>query len=262
MNYDAESRSLITLEQAGQLPAAQTLLLTVNNRLARRLTLDLAGQLRRERQVSELPRVLPLAAWLVEAAADLAFVADVDLPAHRLDTFAAQMVWVDAISAEEGDRVLLDTAQAAALAMDADTLMDEWALQVPSGADTDEYRGFARWRQSYRERLRSIDAEDANQGYARVLAALQQSDVAAPRYLVLAGFTDVSPRFAALLNAFQEGGSELTWLRDVEADVALPTRYCADDGGGEWRAAAAWAAPRLDAHPSGRLAIWAGRWRA
>lgn len=255
MNYDAESRSLITLELAGQLPAAQTLLLTVNNRLARRLTLDLAGQLRRERQVSELPGVLPLAAWLVEAAADLAFVADVDLPAHRLDTFAAQMVWVDAISAEEGDRVLLDTAQAAALAMDADTLMDEWALQVPSGADTDEYRGFARWRQCYRERLRSIDAEDANQGYARVLAALQQGEVTAPGYLVLAGFTDVSPRFAALLDAFQESGSELAWLRDAEADVALPTRYCADDGGGEWRAAAAWAAQRLDAHPSGRYAI-------
>src|SRR5690606_41812848 len=119
MNYDAEFRSLISLEHVGRLSAAETLVLTVNNRLARRLTLDLAVQLRRERQVSELPRVLPLGAWLSEAGADLAFVADAELPAHRLDTFATQMVWVDAISAEEGDRVLLDVAQAAALAMGA-----------------------------------------------------------------------------------------------------------------------------------------------
>ena len=255
MTYDAEFRSLISLEDAGRLPAAQTLVLTVNNRLARRLTLDLAGQLRRERQVSELPRVLPLGAWLVEAGADLAFVADADLPAHRLDTFATQMVWVDAIAAEEGDRVLLDVAQAAALAMDADALMDEWDLQVPSGADTDEYRGFARWRARYREQLRAIDAEDANQGYARVLDALQQGVVQAPLYLVLAGFTDVSPRFAALLDAFQEGGSQLSWLQDAEVEAALPARYCADDLGGEWRAAAAWAAQRLAEHPSGRYAI-------
>ncbi|WP_254923933.1 PD-(D/E)XK nuclease family protein [Bordetella genomosp. 4] len=255
MNYDAEFRSLISLEHVGRLPAAQTLVLTVNNRLARRLTLDLAGQLRRERQVSELPRVLPLGAWLVEAGADLAFVADADLPAHRLDTFATQMVWVDAIAAEEGDRVLLDVAQAAALAMDADALMDEWDLQVPSGADTDEYRGFARWRARYREQLRSIDAEDANQGYARVLDALQQGGVAAPPYLVLAGFTDVSPRFAALLDAFQDRGSQLSWLQDAEAEAATPVRYCADDLGGEWRAAAAWASQRLDENPAGRYAI-------
>lgn len=255
MNYDAELRSLISLEHVGRLPAAQTLVLTVNNRLARRLTLDLAGQLRRERQVSELPRVLPLGAWLVEAGADLAFVADADLPAHRLDTFATQMVWVDAIAAEEGDRVLLDVAQAAALAMDADALMDEWHLQVPSGADTDEYRGFARWRARYRQQLRAIDAEDANQGYARVLDALQQGAITAPPYLVLAGFTDVSPRFAALLDAFQDGGSQLSWLQDAEVEAASPVRYCADDQGGEWRAAAAWAAQRLAEHPAGRYAI-------
>jgi len=255
MNYAAELRSLVTLEQAGRLPATDTLVLTVNNRLARRLTLDLAGHLRRERQVSELPRVLPLAAWLVEAAAELAFVPETDLPAYRLDSFAAQMVWVAAIEAEEEGRELLDVSQAAALAMDADTLMDEWALQVPSGADTDEYRGFARWRARYRERLNAIDAEDANQGYLRVLTALQDQCIKAPRHLILAGFTDVSPRFAALLDAFEQGGSELLWLQDEHVEATSPSRYCAHDRSSEWRAAAAWAAQRLEADPSGSYAI-------
>ena len=255
MSYTPESRAPITLEQAGQLPASHTLVLTVNNRLARRLTLDLAGQLRRERQVSELPRVLPLSAWLADAAGELAFAAGVDLPAHRLDTFATQMVWADAIGEEEAGRVLLDTAQAAALAMDADNLMDEWHLKVPAGADTDEYRGFSRWRRRYRQRLADIDAEDANHGYLRVLHALQRGEVAAPQHLVLAGFTDISPRFAALLDAFQQGGAQLAWLSDTLAEAALPARYSANDRGAEWRAAAAWAAQRLAEQPAGRYAI-------
>ncbi len=255
MPVAADPNALITLEQVGRLPAAQTLVLTVNNRLARRLTLDLAAQLRRERQVSELPRVLPLAAWLAEAGGELAFEPGAELPAHRLDAFATQMVWADAIGAEEAGRVLLDTAQAAALAMDADTLMDEWRLRVPDGADTDEYRGFSRWRRRYRERLAAIDAEDANQGYARVLRALQRGGVAAPRHLVLAGFTDISPRFAALLDAFQQGGAALAWLGDTLGEAAAPLRHGADDRGAEWRAAAAWAAQRLAEQPDGRFAI-------
>lgn len=255
MNYPAQSRSFISLDEAGRLPPAQTLVLTVNNRLARRLTLGLAAQLRLERQVSELPRVLPLAAWLVQAADDLAFVADAVLPAYRLDAFATQMVWVDAIRAEEGERVLLDISQAARLAMDADVLSDEWALHVPSGAETDEYRGFARWRERYRQRLRSLDAEDANLGYARVLQALQRQQVPPPSYLILAGFTDVSPRFAAMLQAFQDAGATIAWLQENAAEAAVPSRYCAQDHGDEWRAAAAWAAQRLREDPQGRYAI-------
>ncbi|MVW71963.1 PD-(D/E)XK nuclease family protein [Bordetella sp. 15P40C-2] len=255
MNYPSQFRSFITLEEAGRLPPAQTLVLTVNNRLARRLTLDLAAQLRRERQVSELPRVLPLAAWLVQAADDLAFIADTHLPAHRLDAFATQMVWVDAIRAEEGERVLLDVAQAACLAMDADALSDEWAIEVPAGAETDEYRGFARWRARYRQTLLALDAEDANLGYSRVLQALQQQQVPAPQYLILAGFTDVSPRFAAMLDAFQEAGADIAWLQENVAEATSPTRYCAEDNGSEWRAAAAWAAQKLQADPHGRYAI-------
>src|SRR5690606_33926226 len=95
----------------------------------------------------------------------------------------------------------------------------------------------------------------ANQGYERVLRALQQGVVSAPRHLVLAGFTDVSPRFAALLDAFEAAGAQLAWLRDVLTDAALPVRYCAADAGAEWRAAAAWAAQRLAEQPTGRFAI-------
>ena len=138
------------------------------------------------------------------------------MPAYRLDSFATQMVWTEAIRAEEAERVLLDARQAARLAMDADLLMDEWELRVPSGADTDEYKGFACWRLRYREALAELDAEDANQGYARVLDALGQGRLATPQRLVLAGFTEVSPRFARLLDAFAAQGSDIGQWRDAQ----------------------------------------------
>ncbi|MDQ6217164.1 hypothetical protein NMF62_29095, partial [Achromobacter insolitus] len=204
----------LSLPAIGGMSAADTLVLTVNNRLSRRLTLELAGLLRQERQVSELPRILPLSAWLADAANELAFEADDEVPAYRLDSFATQLVWTEAIRTEEAERVLLDASQAARLSMDADLLMDEWELQVPSGADTDEYRGFAKWRARYRQVLAGIDAEDANQGYARVLRALQDGRLPIPQHLVLAGFTDISPRFRRLLRAFEEQGAAVVQWRD------------------------------------------------
>ncbi|SEJ22642.1 PD-(D/E)XK nuclease family protein [Achromobacter sp. NFACC18-2] len=255
MQDASPSYSDLSLPEIASLPAAGTLVLTVNNRLSRRLTLELAGLLRQERQVSELPRILPLSAWLAESANELAFEADEGVPAYRLDSFATQLVWTEAIRLEEAERVLLDASQAARLSMDADLLMDEWALQVPSGADTDEYRGFARWRERYRRTLAGIDAEDANQGYARVLRALEEGRLATPAQLVLAGFTDISPRFERLLQAFQAQGTDVAQWRDALRVQALPRRFEAADQGAEWRAAADWAARQLKSNPTGRYAI-------
>jgi len=131
--HEPLDRRTATLAQIAALPAADTLVLTVNNRLARRLVQELATHLRRERQVSELPRVLPLSAWLGAAADELAFVSGVDtsgvaapgadqadvLPAYRLDAFAAQWLWTRVIADEESGGALLDVAQAARLAADA-----------------------------------------------------------------------------------------------------------------------------------------------
>lgn len=245
----------VTLDDLARLPAASTWVLTVNNRLARRLTLDLAQRARRERQVSELPRILPLSAWLVEAAQELSFDPQWQVARFRLDGFATQLLWRDVIRVAEADRVLLDMGQAAKLAIDADILMDEWAIHVPSGAETDEYRGFERWREAYRARLRTLDAEDANRGYAAVLDAVSQGALALPERVVLAGFSEISPRLARLLGALEERGTAWVRFEDTLAQPAHPQRYCAADHGAQWRAAAAWAAHWLDAAPEGRYAI-------
>ena len=194
---------------------------------------------------------MPLSAWLAESANELAFDAGGDMPAYRLDSFATQMVWTEAIRAEEAERVLLDARQAARLAMDADLLMDEWE-RVPSGADTDEYKGFAAG--AYREALAELDAEDANQGYARVLDALGQGRLATPQRLVLAGFTR-SRRASRACWTRSRPRARTSASGATRSAPAQPRRFEAPDQGSEWRAAASWAATQLQVHPTGRYAI-------
>ena len=196
------------------------------------------------------------------------------MPAYRLDSFATQMVWTEAIRAEEAERVLLDARQAARLAMDADLLMDEWEL--PSGADTDEYKGFARWRLATARPGRAgrrgcepglcARAGRAGPGPAGNAAAAGAGRL----HRGLA-------RFARLLDAFAAQGSDIGQWRDAQRAPAQPRRFEAPDQGSEWRAAASWAATQLQVHPTGRYAIvspqleaesvfagacWARRWPA
>jgi probable DNA repair protein len=255
MPDSAERKNVLSLSRLGALPAADTLILTVNNRLARRLTLELAAELRASRQVSELPRILPLSAWLVDAAQALTFLDAGQLPRYRLDSFATQLLWTQTIRDEEADRLLLDTSQAARLAIDADTLMDEWALAVPSSAQTDEFDSFSRWRARYRQRLHALDAEDANSGYATVLAATEAGQLPIPRHVALAGFSETSPRLRQLLAAFEDQGATLHWWQEDEAAMPRLQRYQAADRQQEWRAAAVWANQQLRARPEGRYAI-------
>ena len=69
------------------------------------------------------------------------------------------------------------------------------------------------------------------------------------------GVLHTQPRFARLLRAFEAGGAAIAQWRDALRAPTLPGRYEAADAGAQWRAAAAWAAQQLRAHPSGRYAI-------
>lgn len=244
----------IDLAGVAGLAPSDTLVLTVNNRLARRLTLDLAQRAQVDRHVSELPRIMPLSAWLADCAQTLTFLSGPSSK-FRLSTFASQRLWVHTIEAEEAERALMDVNQAARLAMDADILMDEWALSVPEAAATEEYLGFQRWRHRYHARLRQLDAEDANSGYAHVLEALQARRIEAPSHVVLAGFAEVSPRFAQLREVLQANGVEVLNLTEEVGTLVTPMRHEAADPAGEWRAAVRWARDCLQADASKRYAI-------
>lgn len=250
-----------------QLSARETQVITVNNRYARRLLTHFSANLGLHQQVLQVPDILPLGAWLARQTDDLAFAGNRSLPAHALDTFGAQVLWQQVIEQQlelDGtDGGLLDTAQAARLASEADTLMDEWQIHVDEAVLTPDHQQFCLWRAAYRQALQDRDLDDRNQMYARVCTAYANQTLPLPfANVVLVGFSEASPRFAGLITGLQRQGVVVFRLQLAAPARGVVQRVQAPDPDAEWRMAARWAEQCLANNRDGRYAIVAARLEA
>jgi len=245
--------------------AARVLVLTVNNRYARRLLADLAAH-DPARAVRQMPHVMPLSAWMRQAADALTAV-DLPnvppMPAHVLDAFGAQQLWAQVIEAEEPERPLLDARQAARLAMEADRLMVDWQLHVPDGVQSVETTRFTQWRHAYLAQLNRLDAQDDVRLTEAVLHAAARDVLPLPfDVVILSGFTELSPAVHTLCTHLQRRGLRVMRLPSTVQQAALALRTVSQTHEAQWRDAAAWAAQRLQAQPRGRFAIVAAQLEA
>ncbi len=253
----------ITLDKLARLEAQDVLVLTVNNRHARRILADLSASLSPGRSVMAVPDIVPLSGWLRRAADQLSFVPDCGLASHTLDAFGAQWLWKQVIAEAESERALLDVAQAARLAAEADRLIDDWHIQPAQGTETSDYQHFLDWRERYRKQLAQLDMEDANLAYGRIVQAVRDGMLQAPAgTIVLAGFNEFSPRLSDMLLALQEQGVRLAVLSAPVQMADTVQRVVAPGPDDEWRLAVQWAADQLQMHPQGRYAIVAARLEA
>ena len=253
----------ITLEALAEQGAHSTLVLTINNRHARRILADMSAFLSDSRSVMAVPDIVPLSAWLRQLADQLSFQPDSGLASHTLDAFGAQWLWQKIINEAESDRALLDVSQAARLAAEADRLMDDWRIGVAPEQETVDYQHFQNWRERYRSLLAQMDMEDSNLAYERLAQAVQKGMLNQPaETIVLAGFNEVSPRLSGLLQSLQQQGVNLMVLNKSTVMARNVRRIVAPDPDGEWRLAAQWAARQLQADPQGRYAIVAAKLEA
>lgn len=260
---DLDSLDMTTLAQLLEMDSQRTLVLTVNNRHARRLLSELSGLLRDDRRVMPLPAIVPLAAWFRQAADQLSFLPQAATPAHYLDVFAARGLWQQVIEAVEGEETLLDTSMAARLAAEADTLMSEWQLHVDPAAETLDFQRFALWQSRYAECLAERDAEDVNTSIGRVCDAAAQGVLPLDfTTLVLAGFNELSPRMSTLLAGLAKRGVHCLVLPGQRPSAGARLRHVLPDTDQEWWAAARWAKYNLQQNPRGRYAIVASRLEA
>lgn len=249
----------IDYQQLRALPALSTVVLTVNNRLTRSVIQSLAEQYGR---TSEIPLVVPWSGWLSHLLAQLSFEDHIPAVSYVLDSFASHTLWSQVIQESESTRPLLDINQAATAAMQADVLMEEWEVNVADSMLTEEFQSFERWRDLYRERLHAMDALDPNQLIERVLLHLvslqsnpAQAGFVLPAHVVLAGFTEISPRMKRVLNALSSLGIALTVLKPTEINPGHIQRVLAPNSQSEWCAAVSWARQQLTQNPQGRFAI-------
>src|SRR5690606_33046967 len=171
------------------------------------------------------------------------------LPTHRLDPFGAQLLWRTAIRRSGSD--LLDIAESARLAAEAEHLIQEWKVKVDNISGHEELDQFIQWRAHFQVLLDECDADDADSRQSRLLLEISRGQLQLPRHLVLAGMRELSPRQQDIINALPENNVTVYTLAD-QADTCgpAPGRFEAADRGAEWRAAIEWA--RAQMHDSDR----------
>ncbi len=245
----------ISYEDLLKLDSRSTAVLTVNNRYARRIVGDLSSLLSVTRQVVALPAILPWSSWVRQMSDQRTFTPDAETPSHVLDHFGAGLVWKQAIEHVERETPLLDVQSAVRLAIEADRLMDEWALDVPSLHETPDYERFCAWRAQYRALLKSLGAEDANLAFESVCEAFERRALPCAGQIVLAGFNEISPRMARLLSCMAETGCRIYRLQNDRVRARSCSRVVAGDAVEEWEAAVGWAHARLRQYPDQRVAI-------
>lgn len=233
------------------LPAAQVLVLTVNNRLARTLTGQLAA--RADRAI-ELPSIQPLSTWLSALAFERSFERGAQL--QLLTPQQANVLWAEVIAEHSGEHVLIDVQQAASLALQADTLMLHWKVRVQALEYTPDHEQFLHWRAAYESRLSQLGVLDPARLAAKVRDWIEQGACPQPARVVLAGFAEYSPLIDGLCKAMARHGAELYELA-TPAPVRTSdpqVRPCASVKD-EWVLATEWARKMLGQDPTGKYAI-------
>lgn len=240
-----------------ELKSEETLVLTVNNRFARRILSELQRSLSGEHKAIAVPDIMPLSAWLRQANDDLSFYDDYVPASYLLDAFSSLHVWEQIIYGQEEESAwLIDVPQAAKLAAEADVLMDEWSLCVEDAEHTTDSTRFAQWREAYKAYLLQHDLDDQNRAAERVVLALEQNWYQ-PHWqnVVLVGFHDRSARLQRLLDALSQQGKKVYVYQDEPRSPAQCERVLAPTPEAEWRLAAQWAARQLEQNPTGCFAI-------
>ena len=244
-------------------PARSTAVLTVNNRLTRSVIQSLATH---HARTAEIPLVAPWSSWLSHVLAQLGFEEHIPAPAYVLESFSAQTLWTTVIQDLESERPLLDMNQAAAAAMQADALMNEWEIVVAEGSQTEEFLSFERWRDVYRTRLHAMDALDPSQLIEHIILHLEklsrdgvQRQVSIPTHVVLAGFSEISPRMGRVLSALLKLNVTISVLSQGDEPSGQVNRILAVHAQAEWHAAAYWARQQLMQNPEKRYAIVAAQ---
>ncbi|MDP4908629.1 MAG: PD-(D/E)XK nuclease family protein [Burkholderiaceae bacterium] len=252
INFNAFPR--VSFSALARLEAAETIVLTVNNRLARRVVQEFALQSRTPASVGETPLIVPWSGWISQQLVQASFHESLKAHAVLLDPFGSQLLWGKVIDEVEADEPLLDSQQAAIAAQQADKLIDEWRIEVTPSSSTEEHAHFMLWRERYRQELERLEALDPNLAIEQVIEHVREGFPVRPQ-LLLAGFSEITPRMAELLEALRERGVSISVLESGSPVQTQLERTMLDTTQDEWVAAAHWARMHLEKNPEGRFAI-------
>lgn len=240
-----------------------TVVVCANRRLARRLReAHDAAQARLGLGRWAPLDALTLDAWLARLTDEALLAGRID--AHRaprlvLSPIQERLLWERAITADadgaDGDGAAFsDREGLAALAAEANALAEVWSLPVGDG-DGEEARAFLRWRRRFRAECAEHGWLESARHRAWQIAAVAEGACRLPARVRFAGFDRFDPQQRELMRLLSANGVAVEVAGQGGGTVAQARIAAFPDRRAECRAAAAWAAERLEREPQARLAI-------
>jgi len=241
-------------------------LLTATQRLARewRRRHD-DFQRAQSRSVWPSADVLPLGAWVGRLAEEALDSGALGLGEEEqsgaaapivLSEAQARVVWERIVAGSPFVRGLMRTERLAATAREAWNRLAQWRLPVPRAEPIQplEQRAFAEWGASYADECARRGWGDPVHVADGVAAALRSGLLAAPPWVLVAGFDELPPQTKALFDALRAAGTVVESVQPPACGEAA-ARVAAQDAEGEAWLAARWARHWLEREPEARIGI-------
>lgn len=194
------------------------------------------------------PAIFPLEQWLSDWTVSAALRDDLPPELQEFELASpvqARWLWESAVR-DDGERLgLLNAGGIADLLQEADTLVSDWALQVPDALATEEYRQFRQWQRQVYAAARKHRLLLPSQWRARVIDALGASRSALPPEFLLLGFEDFTREQQRLIDALRTRGVTVRLMALPQVDRPAVARTPALDPQAELRLAARWAREQI-----------------
>jgi ATP-dependent helicase/nuclease subunit B len=215
----------------------QSRIVTVNDRLARRLLADYdLRQLQAGRLAWKKPPILACEQWLAE-------LSEICLPEHLFPSpVQDQLLWEQVIRAQvaRAEHALVQIPATAKRAQEAHRLLRQYLAEPSLAPTAPDHQVFLLWQQAYLQQLAAAGFNDRSL-LPRQLAAALQTGCAPQQPVLLVGFDELKPDLALLIDTLQATGGTVTlWPSLREARSRKQLCLCAD-AEAEVRAAARWA---------------------
>ena len=236
-------------------PNDDTLILTVNNRLAREQLRNQESQLSHKAKVWHTPKVLAWSTWLNTCYETLVDLGQIE--AVLLTSFQERLIWESIIRRHSDDLALLRPDKAAQSVQDAYQRSCAWQLNE-SDIDfegTEESRFFLRWKKAFESHCKKHHLLSASQLPAAIILGIDNGFISVPKTLQLIGFEQFSPEQEQLIASIKQRGCQLEIASTETLTLAPAERASFHNEQDEVLAACSWAKRTIAAEPSAQVAI-------
>ena len=236
-------------------PADDTLILTVNNRLAREQLRNQESLLSHTTKVWHTPKVLAWSTWLNTCYETLVDLGQIE--AVLLTSFQERLIWESIIRRHSDDLLLLRPDKAAQGVQEAYQRSCAWQLDESDIAfeGTEESRFFLRWKKAFESHCEKHHLLSASQLTAAIILGIDNGFIPVPKTLQLIGFEQLSPEQERLIASIKKHGCKLDTASTERLTLASAERARFHNEQDEILAACSWAKRTLAAEPDAQVAI-------